>query len=150
MKSCHRLGIFVCIIILVGAGLGEASACELTVRNAYGVSVGRIDSRGAVRSTSGSTEGRIEDGTVRSSSGATIGRVTSGGTIRSSSGMSIGSVDSDGTLRDSNGRSIGRITSDGTIRNSAGATRGRFAGYSSSCRHVAAAYLFFFNGLHES
>jgi hypothetical protein len=53
------------------------------------------------------------------------------------------------TVRNGSGSSIGRIDTDGTIRNGSGSSRGRFEGYSSSDRHIAAAWLFFMVPLHE-
>jgi hypothetical protein len=124
-------------------------ACTLTVRSASGASVGRIEASGTFRSSSGSTIGRFKEGTVRDRAGSTIGRVDDDGTIRNRSGARLGRVERDGTLRGSSGARVGRIEPDGTVRNASGARAGRFEGYVPACRHAAAAYLFFFEPLHN-
>ncbi len=134
-----------CLVISASA----QSACKLTVRNRSGSSIGRIDSNGTIRDASGSTIGRFDSGTVRGASGSSIGRVDSNGTIRNRSGSTIGRVDSKGILRNSSGASVGKIDSNGTVRNKSGASKGRFDGYVPACRHLAAAYLFFFEPLYN-
>ena len=125
------------------------ASTRMTVRDSAGSSIGRIDDDGAVRNRTGSRIGSIEaPGTVRDRSGSSIGRVDSDGTIRGSSGSRSGRVDEDGTLRNQSGASIGRL--DGcTVRNRSGSSCGRFDGCSSSDRLTMAAYLFFFDHLHE-
>jgi len=86
--------------------------------------------------------------TVRNSSGSTIGRVDGDGTVRNSSGSTIGRVDDDGDLRNSSGSGIGRLD-DCTVRNSSGSSRGKFDGCVPADRHLMAAYLFFFEPLHN-
>ena len=86
--------------------------------------------------------------TVRNGSGSSIGGVDGDGTIRNSSGSSVGRVDSDGTLRNGSGSSVGRLD-DCTVRNSSGSSRGRFDGCVPADRHAMAAYLFFFEPLHN-
>jgi hypothetical protein len=74
--------------------------------------------------------------------------VDSDGTVRNASGSRIGRVDGNGTLRNASGSSIGRV--DGcTVRSASGSSRGRFDGCSSGDMHAMAAYLFFFEPLHE-
>jgi hypothetical protein len=122
---------------------------RMTVRDSSGSSIGRIDEDGVVRDRSGSTIGRIDvPGSVRDRSGSTIGRVDGDGTIRQSSGSTVGRVDDKGTLRDRSGSTIGRL--DGcTVRSASGSTCGRFDGCVAADRLTMAAYLFFFERLHE-
>jgi hypothetical protein len=134
--------------ICFGVYAAPQEACKLTVRNASGTSIGRIDSDGTIRNKNGSTIGRFKEGKVRDSSGSTIGRVDANGAIRNRSGTTIGRLDANGKLRDNSGTSVGRIDSDGTVRNRSGTTVGRFDGYFPACRYEAAAYLFFFEPLY--
>ena len=55
--------------------------------------VGKIESNGTVRNSSGNSIGKVEsDGTVRNGSGSSVGKVESDGTVRNSSGNQIGSA----------------------------------------------------------
>jgi hypothetical protein len=155
-KGERKMKIRALHLLIVGAALlGAATAfasgvCSLIVRNASGSSIGSIDSDGTFRGATGSSIGRFEDGgIVRNASGSSIGKVDQDGTIRNANGSSVGEIEQDGTLRGSSGSSIGRIDTDGTVRNASGSSRGRFDGYVLACRHVAAAYLFFFEPLHS-
>ncbi len=140
--------ILLCLLPL-GTKTKSQEACRLVARNAAGSTMGRIDPDGTIRAASGSTIGRFKDGTVRNASGATIGRIDPNGTIRDHSGSTIGRVEDDGDLRNASGSLIGKITPGGVVRNKNGATRGRFDKYVPACRHAAAAYLFFFEPLHN-
>ena len=149
MRTILPLVAVCALAALVAHEAGAYQGCSLTVRNGSGSSVGRIDSDGTFRNGSGSSVGRFEEGgTVRNASGSSIGKVEPDGTIRNASGSSIGEIEQDGTLRGSSGSSIGRIEDDGTVRNSSGSSRGKFDGYYPACRHISAAYLFFFEPLH--
>jgi hypothetical protein len=57
-------------------------------------------------------------------------------------------VDSDGTVRNASGSSVGRVD-DCTVRNSSGSSRGKFDGCTPADLHLMAAYLFFFEPLHN-
>ena len=136
------------ILSVVAAPAQEA--CKLTVRNKSGSSIGRIDGDGTFRSRNGATIGRFRSGIVRNKSGTTIGRVDANGAVRDRSGATIGRVDDNGTLRNASGTQVGRIDPNGVVRNSSGASRGRFDSYVPACRRVCAAFLFFFEPLHQS
>jgi hypothetical protein len=122
---------------------------RMTVRDGSGTAIGQIDDGGVVRNRSGSAIGRIEvPGAVRDRSGSSVGRVDANGVIRDSSGSAIGRVDDNGTLRDRSGSSIGRL--DGcAVRNRSGSATGRFDDCGAGDRLTMAAYLFFFEPLHE-
>ena len=149
MKRHLGMGLIIAGILSAALSATAQEACNLTVRSSSGSSVGRIDSSGNIRNGSGSIIGKFKNGTVRNGSGSIIGRVDSGGTIRNKSGSSIGRVDSKGTLRNSSGSRVGKIDSDGRVRNKSGSLRGQFDGYVPACRHVAAAFLFFFEPLYS-
>ena len=149
VKRSFTTMLIAAVMLCAGQSAVAQEACKLTVRNASGSSIGRIDSGGKIRRSTGSIVGRFEKGIVRDSSGSTIGRIDPNGTIRNRSGSAIGRVDSSGKLRNSSGSTVGRIDADGKVRNRSGAMRGRFDGYVPSCRHVAAAYLFFFEPLYN-
>jgi hypothetical protein len=150
-QGLTRLGSIVlfatCSVLALSAAARES--CQFTVRDERGAAVGRIDSKGDVRNSSGRLIGRITDGKVRDGRGAMIGRVDHNGSVRGRSGALMGKVEGDGKMRDASGALIGRISPDGTVRNRNGALRGRFDGFSSACQPVAAAYLFFFEQLHK-
>ena len=68
--------------------------------------------------------------------------------VRDASGAVRGGVSDDGTLRDRSGTAVGRL--DGcTVRDRAGSSVGRFDGCTPAHRLTMAAYLFFFEPLHE-
>jgi hypothetical protein len=135
--------------LFAGPSAVAQEACRLTVRNASGSSIGRMEADGTFFNRSGSRLGTFDGGRVRDRSGANVGRIDRSGTIRDRAGSSIGRIDVDGTLRDRSGSSTGRLSTNGIVRNRSGASVGRFDGYVPSCRHVAVAYLFFFEPLHH-
>jgi hypothetical protein len=149
VKIRHSIAATIVCILLVGVDARGQEACSLVVRGAGGSTVGRIESDGTIRDVSGRDIGRFKGGTVRNGSGASIGRIDQNGTVRDRSGSTIGKVDDDGDMRNASGSFIGKITPVGAIRNKNGASRGRFDNYVPVCRHVAAAYLFFFEPLHS-
>lgn len=149
MKIRYSISAIIVCLLLVGVDARGQEACSLVVRGAGSSTVGRIDSDGAIRDASGRNIGRFKGGTVRNGSGSSIGRIDQNGTVRDRSGSTIGRVEDDGDMRNANGSFIGKITSGGAVRNKNGASRGRFDNYVPACRHVAAAYLFFFDPLHS-
>ena len=142
-------GVFLLLVLVLAPKVGSQESCGLNVRDRSGSAIGKIEANGAIRDRSGSAIGSFDRGTVRDRSGSAAGRVDSDGTIRSRSGSSIGRVEDNGTLRNRSGTAVGRIDADGTVRTGSGSSAGRFEGYGSGCRHVAAAYLFFFEPLHD-
>lgn len=117
--------------------------CDLNIYGKDGTKVGRVDRRGTVW-VSGASAGMITSVGVFNSAGDMIGKADRDGTIRGKGGSVIASVGSGGYI--STG---GRIARDGTIFNQSGARVGNFSGYSAQCRHVAGAYLMFFNSIHR-